>query len=422
MRRGAQEILRTPKPQATLPASQADASGAFIESVEQDKNPAAGSRPQNSRHRKDSVHHGSTEHMLREFLENLPQGVAAFDADHRLFAWNHPFQVILELPDDLVQVGVTWQEMLSFTAHRGDYGPGDPQKLIETTVALLRLGRELNSQLQLKSGQSYEIRSRELPDDGRVFTVNDVTEQRLAEAEIKAQRDALAQSNMTKDKLFSIVAHDLRSPFNTLLGFAQLIADHAERATRQELAEYALEINRSGGRLLQLVDNLLRWSRSQMGDRKFSAKDVALGPVIQRVAELQRQVAAEKGITINTNLPDHVVTIDQDMIEAVLRNLISNAIKFTDQDGAVDVNTRQLDNGRIEISVADSGVGIEDEHLQNLFEFTAETSRNGTHGEPGTGLGLQICAEFAAAHGSEIDVKSTLGEGSSFRFSVPTAE
>ena len=250
MRRGAQEILRTPKPQATLPASQADASGAFIASVEQDKNPAAGSRPQNSRHRKDSVHHGSTEHMLREILENLPQG----------------------------------------------------------------------------------------------------------------------------------------------------------------------------GRLLQLVDNLLRWSRSQMGDRKFSAKDVALGPVIQRVAELQRQVAAEKGITINTNLPDHVVTIDQDMIEAVLRNLIFNAIKFTDQDGAVDVNTRQLDNGRIEISVADSGVGIEDEHLQNLFEFTAETSRNGTHGEPGTGLGLQICAEFAAAHGSEIDVKSTLGEGSSFRFSVPTAE
>lgn len=427
MPRGGQNTSRTLTP---LPVSPGDGRGAFVDSISIDSGssePNATSRatsrngsPQ-TRPKIEGVHHGSAEHLLREILENLPQGVAAFDTDHRLFAWNYPFQAILDLPDDLMQVGVNWQELLAYVARRGDYGPIDPEQLIKARMSEIQKGQELRSELRLKGDQFYEIRARDLPDGGRVVTVNDVTEQRRAAAEIEAQRDALAQSNLTKDKMFSIIAHDLRSPFNTMLGFAQLIADHAEHATRRELGEYAREINRSGGRLLQLVDNLLRWSRGQMGDRTFSDADVMLGPLIGRVAELQREVAAEKGITINTDLSDDMVTVDQDMVEAVLRNLISNAIKFTNQDGVVDVQSRQLDNGRVEISVADNGVGMDDAHVRRLFEFTAEKSKSGTHGEPGTGLGLQICSEFAAAHGSEIQVESTLGQGSVFRFSVPKA-
>ena len=312
--------------------------------------------------------------------------------------------------------GTRWRDLVSFLAYRGDYGAGDPEVLIEARRSMISRDNELRSELRLNDGQFYESLVRNLPDGGRVVTVHDVTEQKQAEAEITAQRDALEQSNLTKAKLFSIITHDLRSPFNTVLGFAQLIADHAERATRQELSEYAQEINRSGSRLLQLVDNLLRWSRSQMGDRKFTMSHTKIGPVIERVAALQREVAGEKNITINTELSDDIVAMDQDMIEAVLRNLISNAIKFTQPGGTVEVRTTQQDGNQIEISVADTGVGIEKEQLEHLFEFTAARSKSGT------GLGLQICNEFAAAHGSKIMVESKPGEGSTFRFSVPIAE
>ena len=364
----------------------------------------------------------SNEYFLREILENLSQGIAAYDSEGRLFAWNKTMQEIFDLPDELMTAGTTWQTIMTFLAERGDYGEGDPKELLEARMAILTGDHPESSELQLRGDSHYEVISRPLPGGAWFVSFYDISAQKTAEAEMKAQRDELARSNFLKDKLFSIVAHDLRSPFNTLLGFAQLIADHTERVTRQELGDYAREINRSGNRLLQLVDNLLRWSRNQMGDTKFIASDESLRAMIQGVIELQRKAAEEKGITLKTNLTEDFVTIDRDMFESLLRNLVSNAIKFTKPGGSVDVGVKPVDADRVEISVTDNGVGIESDRLDSLLEFTVQQSTNGTLGEPGTGLGLQICSEFAAAHGGEIHVESDPEIGSTFSFSVPKAQ
>ncbi len=365
---------------------------------------------------------GSNEYFLREILENLPQGVAAYDSDGCLFAWNETMQEIFDLPDRLMTAGTTWRSIVTYVAERGDYGEGDPKEILEARMAVLTGDHSERSELTLRGKSHYEVISRPLPGGARLVTFHDISTQKIAEAEMTAQRDELARSNLLKDKLFSIVAHDLRSPFNTLLGFAQLIADHTERATRQELGDYAREINRSGSRLLQLVDNLLRWSRNQMGDTKFDVSDENLRAVIQGVIELQRKTAEEKGIALNANLTEDFVTIDRDMIESLLRNLVSNAIKFTKPGGSVDVGVTPLGTDRVEISVTDNGVSIESSRLDSLLDFTVQQSTIGTLGEPGTGLGLQICSEFAAAHGSKIHVESDPEIGSTFSFSVPKAQ
>jgi signal transduction histidine kinase len=366
-----------------------------------------------------AVQPGSNEYMLREILEHLPQAVAAFDANNCLFAWNSRHQEIFDLPDNLMKVGTSWQTLVTFLAERGDYGAINPSELIAERSGLTTERQTSHREIQLRGDRIFAVTRSPLLSYMWLLTFHDITEQKQAEAEMKAQHDELVRSNMLKDKLFSIVAHDLRSPFNTVLGFAQLIADHAEQATRQELGDYAQEINRSGSRLLQLVDNLLRWSRSQMGDTTFKATAQPLAPLIERAVALQTKTAAEKGITLEYTPQYDRVSVDSDMIESILRNLVSNAIKFTEKGGTIVIATAAIDSQRIEISVTDTGIGMDDDHLSDLFDFMASQSRNGTQGEPRTGLGLQICSEFAAAHGSEIDVESALGTGSTFRFSVP---
>ncbi len=201
-----------------------------------------------------------------------------------------------------------------------------------------------------------------------------------------------------------------------------MIADHTKKTTRQELGNCAREINRSGSRLLQLMDNLLRWSRSQMGATQFTASDQSLSTMIQGVIKLQRKAAEEKGIALRSDPTEEFVTIDRDMFESLLRNLVSNAIKFTKPGGSVNVRVEPIGADRVEIFVMDNGVGIVNDRLGSLLEFTVQQSTNGTLGEPGTGLSLPICSEFAAAHGSKIHVESDPEVGSTFSFSVPKVQ
>ena len=294
--------------------------------------------------------------------------------------------------------------------------------MAKNRIAVLTQVHRGRSEVQLHDNMHYEVTSQSLPGGARLHTFHDITEQKQAEAEMIAQWDELARSNFLKDKLFSIVTHDLRSPFNTLLGFTQLIADHTKKATRQELGDCAREINRSGSRLLQLMDNLLRWSRSQMGATQFTASDQSLSTMIQGVIKLQRKAAEEKGIALRSDPTEEFVTIDRDMFESLLRNLVSNAIKFTKPGGSVNVRVEPMGADRVEIFVTDNGVGIENDRLGSLLEFIVQQSTNGTLGEPGTGLSLPICSEFAAAHGSKIHVESHPEVGSTFSFSVPKVQ
>jgi signal transduction histidine kinase len=233
---------------------------------------------------------------------------------------------------------------------------------------------------------------------------------------IEEQKEKLEIANATKDKFFSIIAHDLKSPFNSIMGFSDLLIDQIKEKDYEGIDKYARIIGQSSQRAMDLLMNLLEWSRSQTGRMKFNPENFDLVDLIVENKLLFDEIAAQKGITIKKVLPhDLVVFADKPMISTVLRNLISNAIKFTRQDGEIIISAEKRAN-EILVSVSDNGVGISTKRIDTLFRLDKSESTTGTAKEQGTGLGLILCKEFIEKHGGKIWVESEEGIGSTFYF------
>ena len=229
----------------------------------------------------------------------------------------------------------------------------------------------------------------------------------------------LVESNNTKDKLFSIIAHDLRGPFNSILGFSDLLFENLQEFEIAETKELLGIINASAKNTLVLLDNLLNWAKSQTGQINFKPEKVVLSPIIQEVFELSNSSAQNKNIVLNYIQSEEIVVLaDSNMIKTVLRNLISNAIKFTNSNGKIDVYALQNDKF-IEIAVSDNGVGMNEETRNKLFSIETNETTLGTANEKGSGLGLLLCKEFVEKHGGKIWIESEEGKGSIFYFTLP---
>ncbi|GAB6053807.1 hypothetical protein JCM17960_26270 [Magnetospira thiophila] len=231
----------------------------------------------------------------------------------------------------------------------------------------------------------------------------------------------LTELNAEKDKLFSIIAHDLRSPFNALLGFSSLLEMRAQELDRSKVALYASHIHQSGQKLFKLLENLLEWARVQMGRVHPSPKSFVLADIIHRCLDALNASAETKHIKMTSTLSGEQAFADPNMIETVIRNLISNAIKFTQAGGAITVHAT-LQHDIVKISVSDTGVGIPENRLENLFKMSGAKSTDGTNGESGTGLGLILCKELVERNGGKIGVSSASGKGTTFYFTIPAAE
>jgi len=229
----------------------------------------------------------------------------------------------------------------------------------------------------------------------------------------------LKELNDTKDKFFSIIAHDLKNPFQSLLGFSETLYYEAEQITKEELREYTRLIYESSQNLYNLLSNLLQWSKSQLGSIKLSAVKINLYEAVDDVLSLLNISVTKKNITI-TNAVDTNATLlaDKHVISTVLRNLISNAVKFTDKKGEIKISSRMKED-KIEVSVQDNGRGIDRENEKKLFKIDQEHSTRGTENESGTGLGLILCKELIIQSGGEISVETELGKGSTFKFTLP---
>lgn len=229
----------------------------------------------------------------------------------------------------------------------------------------------------------------------------------------------LKQLNATKDKFFSIIAHDLKSPFSSLMGFAEMLALNAEMNNNNEVIEYSQIIHNSTKRLLGLVENLLQWSRTQIGTTKYSPSQLDISIQTHNIVSLLRLNAEEKDIVISPKIERNLVAwADENLYNTVLRNLISNAIKFS-RVGSIIYVVAGVKNDMIEVSVADSGVGIRQENQEKLFMPDSTFTTKGTFNEKGTGLGLILCKEFVEINKGSIWVKSELEKGSTFYFTVP---
>ncbi|MBC8005087.1 MAG: PAS domain-containing sensor histidine kinase [Verrucomicrobia bacterium] len=249
--------------------------------------------------------------------------------------------------------------------------------------------------------------------------IRDITERKRVEKALRDSETRLIELNSTKDKFFSIIAHDLKGPFNSILGFSELLTDRIKDNDYEEIEKYAMIIHNSARRAMDLIMNLLEWSRSQTGRMEFNPENMDLVSLIRTISQLLNDIALQKLITLYTETPEHVMVFaDKAMMGTVMRNLISNAIKFTNPEGEIVISIDHKMNKLI-VTVADNGVGIKPEGIEKLFVIEKSYSTVGTQGEKGTGLGLILCKEFIERHGGEIWVESEFGKGSKFHFTIP---
>ncbi|MCK9628566.1 MAG: ATP-binding protein [Bacteroidales bacterium] len=241
----------------------------------------------------------------------------------------------------------------------------------------------------------------------------------LQQKQILQQNKALHDSNAQKDKFFSIIAHDLTNPFNSIKGFSDLILEQVEEKNYETVGEYAMIINQSVNSTMDLLRNLMDWSRAQTGMMEFKPGYFDLNGLVKETENLFAGALKQKKIffTINTS-GNTVIFADKNMIRTILCNLISNAIKFTHRDGHIVLSVLKQTNEYL-ISVSDDGVGIPPDTIEKLFLIDQNKSTRGTQNESGTGLGLLLCKELIEKHGGKIRVESEYGKGSTFNVSIP---
>jgi|GEM_PF-790028 len=248
---------------------------------------------------------------------------------------------------------------------------------------------------------------------------SDITKRKQAEEQINKMHKKLLDSNSSKDKFFSIIAHDLRSPFQGLLGYSQLLYEDYDALTEDERKQYIQNIGEISKNSYKLLENLLQWSRMQTGNFEFNPEVLNLAEELKPTIDLLKQTASNKEISVISMIkPKTYVMADRNMIDTIVRNLVSNSIKFTRPQGTVTISSGELNNFVL-LSVKDNGVGMDAEKMQYLFKAEKNISTVGTAKERGTGLGLLLCKEMVEKHNGEIWVESEKDKGSTFYFTLP---
>jgi len=388
---------------------------------------------------------------FRGVLEGCLIGVAILDArsKRRLFV-NQAFVEMLEgvSAEDLLtrDISETWvdQDALARNLRHMDAGA----HLVKTETERLTL-----------TGKPIWLlmHTQEIQFEGRAALLNwhvDITDRKMAESTVRASQEQLnaqiadlrdkeerleeqagalvelaeeqagmkaelARLNEHKDKFFSIIAHDLRGPFNAMLGYSELLSQSALTMEREALAEYGASVHEAAQQSFKLMENLLEWSRLQMDRISVEIEVFNLCEPIRTNVDLLSPVAAEKGVSLISDVARPVMArADVNMIDTILRNLINNAIKFTPEGGRITVSAVQAGTEG-QIRVVDSGVGVSQDQLADLLRIDRKTTTTGTAGETGTGLGLPLCAELIEKQGGTIALDSVLGKGMIATLSLP---
>ncbi len=272
---------------------------------------------------------------------------------------------------------------------------------------------------------------------GSLHIARDISIQKESEAKLKKLNNELNELNQSKDKFFSIVAHDLRSPFQGMLGFTDLILDEIDTLSRAEINDYLLKVRDSAYSTFTLLENLLDWSRLQTGRLEYKPSEFSLYEDVASVISLLNSNAQSKKINLINNLADeHIINADRRMVHSILLNLTTNAIKFTFPGGSVffdakiktmsedDSGNKFIGNNQklLEISVSDTGVGVSPEGLKKIFNIDEHFTLSGTSNEQGAGLGLILVKEMTEKQGGKLTITSQEGKGSVFTFTLPLAE
>jgi PAS domain S-box-containing protein len=359
--------------------------------------------------------------LLTATLESTADAILVVGKNGKITDFNKRFIDFWHIPDSLMSTRDD-DKVLSFVLNQLK----DPEGFLKKIDELYLNDEEISSDIiEFKDGRVFDRYSQsqrfENKPVGRVWSFRDITNRVHTENALLENEAHLKELNATKDKFFSIISHDLKSPFNSIIGFSSILVEQVKEKDYEGIEQYAQIIQSSSQRTMALLMNLLEWSRSQTGRMEFTPEYVEMGSLINEVTDLLNDAAEHKSITISKEIGRNLTAfIDKAMISTVLRNLISNAIKFTNMGGKILISSQQNDHELI-ISVSDNGVGIKKKAMNELFRIEESSSTLGTKNEKGTGLGLILCKEFVGKHKGKIWVESDPGKGSTFHFTLPKA-
>lgn len=249
--------------------------------------------------------------------------------------------------------------------------------------------------------------------------IHDISEKVVIEEKRKELTNELIEINKNKDKFFSIIAHDLKSPFQGLLGFSEILDEDFDELTDEERKRFIENIRSTSKVLYTLVDNLLQWSRLQTGRIEFNPEDIDIREIVERSVETLKGNIQKKKLSVENKIKENnILSADETMMQQVVQNLLSNAIKFTPCGGLIKIYDERK-NGYYNFIIEDNGVGIPENIITDLFKLDSHYTTNGTDNEEGTGLGLVLCKEFVEKNGGHISVDSKEGVGSKFIVELP---
>lgn len=381
------------------------------------------------------------ERVFTSILENLNSGVALIDDQGRFVSYNKKFLNLFGL-DELSTIrnvnDQNWAEWQVFNEELNILNV-DEHPVRKAAITGSRVSNQLVG-VRLPSGGDIIwmlISAEPVFENGKIVkticTYLDVTEHKLADAALRRSEqqyrqlsDTLLESeselrelNATKDKLFSIISHDLKGPFSSIVGFSELLIDKVEKNDLKSIKDFSMIILESSWQAMDLLTNLIEWSRVQTGRMTYNPAPVSLVSIIEGVVRLLNASAIQKSIDISIEITgDIIIMADKAMVSTIFRNLLSNAIKFTKPGGRVVIHVR-VKGGKLETEVCDTGIGMDNVFSQKLFSTDIGISKPGTHNEKGSGLGLMLCKDFVSKHNGDIWVKSEPGRGSRFFFTLP---
>jgi PAS domain S-box-containing protein len=341
--------------------------------------------------------------------------IAMLDADFRFLSANQVFQETMGYSE-------TELKEMSF---RDITHPEHLAKDLENIKLLLQRKidvyhtekRYITKEREVVWGKAQVSIVRDSKDNFLYFLVmiNNITDYKQAEAAIRQNNEQLKNINAEKDKFFSIIAHDLRSPFNSFLGLTEIMAEDLYSMRLDEIQRIATDMKNSANNLYHLLENLLEWSMVKRGVKPFNPKPLILRELITDNLIVFADSVRKKSIKVTIEVPETLhLQADENMLGTIVRNLLSNAVKFTPKGGKISVRAIESDDSNIELIIQDTGIGMDEKMKNTLFELTEHNNRPGTEGELSTGLGLLLCKEFVEKHQGSIKVKSEPNMGSSF--------
>jgi len=350
--------------------------------------------------------------ILNLILEHSPVYIYIKNENSQVFKLSKNFKNLLNIPIN---------EIIRKTNHEL-WNPEYSTKMDEDDLQIIENNIILNIEEEIEGKIYNTIKFPIQMDNKPRYLVGfslDITERKNAELVISKQNNELIKLNNDKDRFISILAHDLKSPFNSLLGFSDLLANNVRKYDIDKIEKQVNIINEATKRTFALLEDILLWVRSQSGKLRFVPDKLNVHSVCNNVIDKMHLVANVKRITINNlSTNDVFIHADINMFKTILLNLITNAIKFTRYDGKIEIKT-EIHQSFVQISVSDNGVGINDLIKKKLFDITMKVSTEGTEKEGGTGLGLLLCKEFVEKHNCKIWVESEAYKGSVFTFTMP---